>query len=53
MFEIKYSNQALKFLKKIDKDLLQRLMRKLEELKIEPFSHDTKSVGGYKEKIYR
>ncbi len=53
MFEVKYSNQALKFLKKTDKILQQRLLKKFEELQIDPFPGEVKTVVGYKEKIYR
>ena len=53
MFEVKYSNQALKFLKKADKVLQQRLIKKIEELQIDPFPHGVTTVEGYKEKTYR
>ena len=53
MFEVKYSNQALKFLKKADKVLQQRLIKKIEELQIDPFPHGVPRVEGYKEKTYR
>ena len=35
MFDVKYSNQATKFLKKADKILLKRLISKIEELRVE------------------
>jgi len=53
MLEVGYSNQTSKFLKKIDKVLLKRLLEKIEELKERPFLHDTKIIKGYEEKIYR
>jgi len=53
MFEIKYSNQANKFLKKADKVLLIRLIKKIEEIKKQPIIHDTKTVEGYEEKLFR
>ena len=53
MFNVKYSNQALKFLKKAEKILQQRLIKKIEELRIEPFPHEVTTVEGYKEKTYR
>ena len=53
MFEIKYSNQSRKFLKKCDKVLLSRIINKLEELKKEPIIHDTKTIEGYNEKLFR
>ena len=53
MFEVEYSNQARKFLKKSDKILSTRLINKIEELKIKPIIHDTKSIEGYEEKLFR
>ena len=53
MFEVKYSNQATKFLKKLDKVLVNRLMNKIEELKITPILRETVIVVGYKERTYR
>ena len=53
MLDIKYSNQALKFLEKTEKILQQRLIKKIEKLHVEPFLHEVTTVGGYKEKIYR
>ncbi len=53
MFEIAYSNQAYKFLKKSDKILLKRLINKIEELKTQPVIHDTKVIEGYEERLFR
>ena len=53
MFDVKYSNQATKFLKKADKILIKRLMNKIEELRVEPILREKIIVEGYKEKIYR
>ena len=53
MFIVEYSQQALKFLKKSEKTLAQRLAKKIEELKTNPVSHDTKTIQGYKEKLFR
>lgn len=52
-FEVEYSNQASKFLKKSNKMLSTRLINKIEELKIKPIIHDTKSIEGYEEKLFR
>ncbi len=46
MFEIVLSNQATKFIKKADKALVKRIIEKLESLKIEPISHDSKKIIG-------
>lgn len=53
MLEAKYSNQAKDFLKKANKDLIQRIIKKIEELMHNPFPQGIKSVEGYKEKIFR
>ena len=52
-FKIEYSPQSLKFLKKADRVLAQRLLTKLDGLIITPIGHDTKSVHGYKQLHYR
>lgn len=53
MFDVKYSNQASKFLKQMDKILVKRLLSKIEELIKEPVGHDAKTIKGYKETIFR
>ena len=53
MFEIEYSNQSLSFLKKIDKQLADRILEKIEKLRENPVIHDTKTIAGYKEKLFR
>lgn len=53
MFEIQYSRQAVKFLKSMDKTLVSRILKKIEKLKHDPISHDSKIVEGYSEKLFR
>ena len=53
MFDVKYSNQATKFLKKVDKILIKKLINKIEELRVKPILRETIIVEGYKEKTYR
>ncbi|MBI5332426.1 MAG: type II toxin-antitoxin system RelE/ParE family toxin [Candidatus Aenigmarchaeota archaeon] len=53
MLEVKYSNQAEDFLRKAEKVVVKRLMKKIEELANNPFSQGIKSVEGYKERIFR
>ncbi len=53
MFDIKYSRQAVKFLKKIDKSLVLRILEKIDNLKKIPIEHDSKTVKGYDEKLFR
>jgi len=44
MYEIKYSNQALKFLNKCDRIQQKRILEKIEKLSENPFIKDTKRV---------
>ena len=53
MFDIQYSRQAVKFLKSLDKTLVSRILIKIEKLKHDPISHDSKIVEGYSEKLFR
>ena len=52
MFIVEYSSQALKFFKKIDKVLAERILKQIEELRTNPFPQGTKMVEGYREKTY-
>ena len=53
MFDIQYSRQAVKFLKSLDKTLVSIILTKIEKLKHDPISHDSKIVEGYSEKLFR
>ena len=53
MLEPQYSNQATKFLKNTDKILAKRIIQKVEELQENPVIHDTKTIQGYTDKVYR
>ena len=53
MFEIFLGHQPEKFLKKADKELRQRIWKKLDELKQSPFPSDVVRVVGRKEKAFR
>ena len=44
MLEVKYSNQATRFLKKSDKILAKRILKKIEELRGNPFPKDIKTI---------
>jgi len=48
MLGIKYSNQSLKFLKKVDRESAERLLDKVGELQKEPFPQNVKRVEGQK-----
>ncbi len=53
MFEISLDKQADKFLRKCEKILFDRIVKKLEELKLNPVPHDAKRVQGYNEPTFR
>ena len=51
-FGIQLSSGAIKFLRKLDKETGQRIIKKIEELKIEPLLRETKKITG-SESIFR
>ena len=53
MFDIFLGPQPEKFLKKADKELRQRIWKRLDELKQNPFPSDVVRVVGRKEKAFR
>ena len=53
MFDVLYSKQARKFMLAAEDILAKRLLKKIEELRPNPVIHDTKTVQGYKEKLFR
>lgn len=53
MFNVAFSSQAKKFLKKAEKELSKRLVEKIEKLTIDPFPTDIKRIVNRKEKIFR
>ena len=53
MREVKYANQALDFLKKSEKIVTQRILKKIEELMQNPYPQGVRTVEGYQEKIFR
>jgi len=53
MFELQFSSQARKFLKRLDKIGWDRIIEKIEELRKDPFPHKFKRVEGRKEKTFR
>ncbi len=53
MFEVEYSNQAANFIRKADKILAGRLLRKIEELRTSPVPHDAKTIHGFSENLFR
>ncbi len=53
MLEIRYSKQAVHFLKSAEKKLTTRIMKKIEKLRENPIGQDSKVVEGYNEKLFR
>ena len=53
MFEIVLDNQADKFLRKCEKLLFDRIVKKLELLKLNPVPHDSKRILGTEEATFR
>tara|TARA_Y100000296_G_C5120444_1_gene230131 strand:+ start:766 stop:1023 length:258 start_codon:yes stop_codon:yes gene_type:complete len=53
MFSIEFSNVAKKFLKKYDKQLAKRLIKRIERLAVDSFPTDVKRVVNKKEKVFR
>ena len=53
MFDIFLGPQPEKFLKKAEKELRQRVWKKLDELKHDPFPSEVVRVVGRKEKVFR
>jgi len=46
MFNIEFSNQSKKFLRKSDRQLAMRIIEKIEVLRNDPVPHDSKRVVG-------
>jgi len=55
MYEIEYSIQAKKFLKKLDKNIAERIYNKIGNLKNHPVPNDAKFIerDKFKDKIFR
>ena len=53
MFKVALSSHTQKFLKKSDKQLYQRLIKKIKDLRNDPFPSDSKRIVGKKEKVFR
>ncbi len=53
MLRIELSNSAKRFLKRCDRNLYERLMKKIKSLSSEPFPSDVKRVIGKKYRAFR
>ena len=53
MYQILLSRSSERFLRKCDKELYERLIKKIKELSLNPFPPDIKRVIGIAEKTFR
>ncbi len=53
MLSVEFSNQAKKFLKNAEKQLVARLVERVEKIAIDPFPADVKRVVNVQEKVFR
>lgn len=53
MFQVLLGPSSRKFLKKCEKEVYDRVMKKVKELAINPFPADVKRVVGKEEKVFR
>lgn len=53
MFEISLDKQADKFLNRCEKNIFDRIVKKIDELKLNPVPHGSKRVQGYSEPTFR
>jgi len=53
MFDIELSSHAKKFLKRADKELVTRIIQKIEILAEDPFPPDAKRIVNRKDKLFR
>lgn len=53
MFNILLGPPSRRFLKKCDKIIYDRIMKKIKELSINPFPSDVKRIVGKKDKLFR
>ena len=53
MFQIRLSSTANRFLRKSQKEVCDRIVRKIKGLSVDPFPPDIKRVVGRKERVFR
>jgi mRNA interferase RelE/StbE len=53
MYELEFSNSSNKFLKNLEKNIRERILDKIKELRKNPFPQDCKRVEGRKERVFR
>ena len=53
MLEVKLSNNAKKFLKNAEHDVYDRIMHRIDSLKINPIPQDAKTIQGSSNRVFR
>lgn len=53
MFKILLGPPSRRFLKKCEKEVYNRTLKKIKQLAVDPFPSDSKRVVGRKEKVFR
>lgn len=53
MLDVKLSSHAVKFLKNCEKELSERIVKKIKNLSENPFPSDAKRIVNEKEKVFR
>ena len=53
MFSVEFGSDAKRFLKKAEKQIAERIVKRIRKLREDPFPSDVKRVVGKKDKIFR
>lgn len=53
MFSVEFGSDAKKFLKKAERQIAERIFKRIKKLREDPFPSDVKRVVGKKDKIFR
>ena len=53
MFSVEFGSDAKKFLKKAERQIAERIVKRIIKLREDPFPSDVKRVVGKKDKIFR
>jgi len=53
MFSVEFGSDAKKFLKKAERQIAERIVKRIRKLREDPFPSDVKRVVGKKDKIFR
>jgi mRNA interferase RelE/StbE len=53
MYDIKFEKTVLNFLEKLEKEIVERILKKIEFLKKDPIPKDAKRIINLKDKVFR